>query len=198
MIVRKLHQFIRPGFTIVELLIVIIIVAILASITLVGYGAVTRDAYNAQIIAGVVQYRDTIEAYKAYYRKYPPTTREINNQPVTMVCLGEGYPQNYCGKITDVDTYEDNAFIEELAKIGKGGAIAAEQIAIGAQTFVGAVYGIDHVPGDQSPTNWGRTIQYALKGADADCKIEGAYAYRLQEDPPTTACEIFLESVPAR
>jgi prepilin-type N-terminal cleavage/methylation domain-containing protein len=198
MIVQKLHQIKKTGFTIVELIIVVTVIAILASITIVGYGAVTKDAYNTQIIAGVVQYKDTIEAYKAYFRKYPPTTREINEEYTTMACLGDGYPADYCGKISDIDTYEDAAFLLELAKIGKGGAISLEKLDTGPESFVGAAYGIDHVPNDKSSTNWGRTIQYALKGKDADCKIEGAYAYRVQDSPPVTACEILLEPVPDR
>jgi len=198
MIVQKLHQFLRPGFTIIELLVVIVIIAILASLTLVGYGAVTKDAYNAQVVAGVVQYKDTIEAYKAYFRKYPPTTREIAEEQIALACLGDGYPADYCGKVTGRETYEDPGFNTELAKIGQGGAIAIEKLAVNAETFVGAVYGIDQVGGDKSPTNYARTIQYALKGKNADCKVDGAYSYALQESPPMTACEIILEVVPGR
>jgi len=195
---RTLLQYKKPGFTIVELLIVIVIVAILASLTLVGYSAVTKNAYNAQVIAGVVQYKDTIEAYKAYFRKYPPTARETANERIAMVCLGDGYPSDYCGKISDVNTYEDPSFNTELSKIGKGGAVAIEKLAVNAETFVGAVYGIDWVGTDKSPTNFARTIQYALKGKDADCKVDGSYSYALQDSPPMTACEIILESVPGR
>ena len=198
MIVQKLHQFLRPGFTIIELLVVIVIIAILASLTLVGYGAVTKDAYNAQVVAGVVQYKDTIEAYKAYFRKYPPTTREIAEEQIALACLGDGYPADYCGKVTGRETYEDPGFNTELAKIGQGGAIAIEKLAVNAETFVGAVYGIDQVGGDKSPTNYARTIQYALKGKNADCKVDVAYSYALQESPPMTACEIILEVVPGR
>jgi len=195
---RKLLHFKKPGFTIVELLIVIVIVAILASLTVVGYGAVTKNAYNAQVVAGVVQYKDTIEAYKAYFRKYPPTTREIANEQIALACLGDGYPADYCGKVTGIDTYEDPGFNTELAKIGQGGAIAIEKLPVNAETFIGAVYGIDQTGNDKSPTNYARTIQYALKGKNADCKVDGAYSYALQDNPPMTACEIILESVPAR
>jgi|GEM_PF-946191 len=198
MIVQKLHQLLRPGFTIIELLVVIVIIAILASLTLVGYGAVTKDAYNTQVIAGVAQYKDTIEAYKAYFRKYPPTTREIAEEQIALACLGDGYPADYCGKVTGVDTFEDPGFNTELAKIGQGGAISIEKLAVNGESFVGAVYGIDRTTGDRSSTNWARTIQYALKGKNADCKVEGAYSYALQDSPPMTACEIILEEVPSR
>jgi prepilin-type N-terminal cleavage/methylation domain-containing protein len=195
---RIISRLKKPGFTIVELLIVIVIIAILASLTVVGYGTVTKNAYNAQVIAGVVQYKDTIEAYKAYFRKYPLTTREINEEYIAMACLGEGYPNEYCGKVTGIDTYEDAGFNTELAKIGKGGIVSIEKLDINAEAFIGAVYGIDQTPTDKSPTGWARTIQYALKGADADCKIEGSWKYALSNNPPVTACEIILEVVPDR
>jgi len=195
---RSFTSFTKPGFTIVELIVVVVAIAILASLTIVGYGAVTKNAYNAQVVAGVVQYKDTIEAYKAYFRKYPVTTREIANEQITLACLGDGYPSDYCGKITGVNTYEDPGFNTELAKIGKGGSVSIEKLAVNAETFVGAVYGIDQVGNDKSPTNYARTIQYALKGKNADCKVEGAYSYALQDNPPMTACEIILESVPGR
>jgi len=196
--VKKLHQFKKFGFTIIELIVVIIIIAILASLSFVGYGAITKNAYNTQVIAGVAQYRDTIEAYKAYFKSYPKTTREIEEERIAVACLGDGYPQDYCGIISDVHTYEDPGFNTELAKIGQGGAIAIEKLSVNAETFVGAVYGIDVVPGDKSPTGYARTIQYALKGKDADCKLEGAWSYALQDNPPMTACEIQLEVVPSR
>ena len=194
---RKLHQFSHAGFTIVELIIVIIVIAIIATITLVGYSGVQKTAYNTQIVAGVVQYRDTVEAYKAFFKKYPQTIREIANEHIAMVCLGSGYPDTYCGIITGVPTYEDPAFNEELRKIGEGGSVSSLKLNINGETFVGAAYGIDTVPNEISPTGWARTIQYALKGKDTDCGIEGAWAYALQDNPPITACEIELESVPA-
>lgn len=195
---NKLHRFKDSGFTIIELIVVIIIIAILASFTLVGYGAISKTAYNTQIVAGVVQYKDTIEAYKAYFKSYPKTTREIAAQQIAVVCLGDGYPQNYCGKVTGVDIYEDSTFSAELAKIGQGGNIAVEKLSINSEIFVGAVYGIDTTDLSKSPTGYARTIQYALRGADADCKVDGAWKYALQDNPPMTACEIILETVPAR
>lgn len=195
---NTLRRLQNSGFTIVELIVVIVVIGILSSVTLVSYDTVSKNAYNTQIIAGVVQYKDTIEAYKGYFRKYPPTAREIANQQIAMVCLGKGYPDGYCGKITNVATYEDAVFAAELAKIGEGGAISVEKLDVNSGSFVGAAYGIDVTSISRSPTGYARTIQYALRGSDADCKIEGAWKSALQLSPPLTACEIILESVPAR
>lgn len=188
----------RSGFTIVELIIVIVVIAILAGLTIVGYGTIRDNAYNNQVIAGVTQYKDAIDSYKAFFHKYPQTTREINGQQIAVTCLGTGYSGGYCGKVTNVDIYEDSAFNAELAKIAKGASISADNLKVGAETFTGAVYGIDQVDSSKSPTLYARTIQYALKGSNTDCKIEGAWSYALSTNPAITACEIILETVPAR
>lgn len=198
LIMNRFRKHKHSGFTIVELVVVIIIIGILATVTVVGYGSIRKTAYNIQVIAGVSQYRETIEAYKAFYKKYPQTTRELANEQVAVVCLGTGYPDKYCGIVTGVETYEDAAFADELGKIGRGGPVSSINLRVNGETFIGAVYGIDVVPYSVSPTKWARTIQYALQGKNADCGIEDAWSYALQDNPATTACEIDLESVPAR
>lgn len=59
------------GFTIVELLIVIVIIAILAAITLVSYNGITQRAKNTAIISAAEQSYKVIEAYIAANGMYP-------------------------------------------------------------------------------------------------------------------------------
>ena len=49
------------GFTIVELLIEIIVIAILATISIIAYNGIREQAYNVKIIANVKNYRQAIE-----------------------------------------------------------------------------------------------------------------------------------------
>ena len=74
------------GFTIVELLIVIVVIAILAAITIVAYNGIQDRSNNAKVISGASQYNKALESYKAVYDRYPSYTG----------CLGANYPSNVC------------------------------------------------------------------------------------------------------
>ena len=186
------------GFTIVELLIVIVVIGILAAITITAYRGIQHRAYNAQVVAGVSQYLKLIQSYRSLEGSYPQTTREKEGHAIALACLGKGYANSYCGKVSYVDTYEDPAFEADLLKVGKGSSIANSELHPGPESFVGAVYGIDITDPSKSPTGYARTIQYALYGNDQDCKLSEAWSYRITNTPPITACEIVLETVPAR
>jgi prepilin-type N-terminal cleavage/methylation domain-containing protein len=74
------------GFTIVELLIVIVVIGILAAIVIVAYNGVQQKAHNAQIISGVQAYRKALLSYQAVNGSYPTQTG----------CLGVNYPSGNC------------------------------------------------------------------------------------------------------
>lgn len=62
---------IRSGFTIVEILLVIVIIAVLAGVTLVSYQGATQRANNASIVSAAEQARDAIQLYAAENGNYP-------------------------------------------------------------------------------------------------------------------------------
>lgn len=68
------------GFTIVELLIVIVVIGILAAITIVAYNGIQTRARNAQQITSAKAYLSAFAAYVAANNTYPPS--------VSRVCLG--------------------------------------------------------------------------------------------------------------
>jgi prepilin-type N-terminal cleavage/methylation domain-containing protein len=59
------------GFTIVELLIVIVVIGILAAISIVAYSGIQQRARDARIDAALTQVKSTIEMYKIDNGAYP-------------------------------------------------------------------------------------------------------------------------------
>ena len=62
------------GFTIVELLIVIVVIAILAAITIVAYNGIQNRANDTTAQETANQIRTKIEAYNSVEGIYPPVT----------------------------------------------------------------------------------------------------------------------------
>lgn len=69
------------AFTIIELLIVIVIIAILVAITAVGYNGVTRSANEAAVQSDLKQVKTALELNKAKTTTYP-TSLETNTPPI--------------------------------------------------------------------------------------------------------------------
>jgi len=186
----------HAGFTLVELLIVIVVIAILAAITIVAYNGIQQRAYNTRIVQGVAQYETALESYKAINGEYPKTSREQAGEHISLTCLGTGYPDNTCGTVTGVEVSEDGVFNTAMQTIlaSSPPALGDNLIHVDGESFAGAVYGGDDTT--HSSTHYARTIQYALLGKDQDCVLSGAWAYNTTTSPATTACEIDLEEMP--
>ena len=63
----------RRGFTLIELLVVISIIGILASLTLVSYTGAQRQVRDTQRKSGLGQMKAPLEAYFSTFGKYPST-----------------------------------------------------------------------------------------------------------------------------
>lgn len=73
------------GFTIVELLIVIVVIGILAAITIVSFNGIQKRAANTARETELRSWQKIFEVYRAATGSYPgPTTGEE--------CLGEDFP----------------------------------------------------------------------------------------------------------
>lgn len=187
------------GFTIVELIVAISVIAVLALISIVAYAKIHERAYNVRIIAGVKSYLNLLEIYKVRNGSYPETTPEKDKKMIAVVCLGKGYPDDYCGKVSGVRIYTDSLFNKSIEEIGSwSGVIHDQSLPSGPEVFTGAVYGNDILDTSlYDGSGYGRTIQHALYGSGVNCGVSGARSYRLTESPPVTACEILLESLPS-
>lgn len=84
----------KSGFTIVELLIVIVVIAILAAISIVAYNGIQQRANNVAAINEAVTWRKLFEVYKATYGASPDVPSSSSG---VAYCLGSGFPSNASG-----------------------------------------------------------------------------------------------------
>ncbi|OYX13988.1 MAG: hypothetical protein B7Z16_15000 [Algoriphagus sp. 32-45-6] len=89
-----------PGFTIVELLIVVVVIAILAAITIVSFNGISARATNTKIVSAAKSYATLLEMYRQELGEYPEVEAEY-------VCLPGTYP---AGDGFAADSCERNGF----------------------------------------------------------------------------------------
>lgn len=73
----------KNGFTIVELLVVIVVIAILAAISIVSYTGIQNRATETQVIASVKQASGKILQYQAIHGLYPAALEDAGVQDDT-------------------------------------------------------------------------------------------------------------------
>ncbi len=86
------------GFTIVELLIVVVIIAILSTIIIISYRGITNRAYNARTLDAISQASTALRSFKATHNSFPNGTTD--DTTINGFCLGNGFKDGICQKIT--------------------------------------------------------------------------------------------------
>lgn len=198
----------QSGFTIVELLIVIVIIAILATITVVAYNGITQRADNTRRIAAAKEWYKRIQAYTAANTAYPPGA--LNNH----ACLGTGYPTDLdvnpdedclgTGNVKHPNTSLNNA----LATLGTLPVFPPDKLVSGAA--IGTTAGIslrsvDALVDTSTGTSQAQYpfLYYWLRGTNQDCvlrpvavSVSGGYATSTASsttnDGSLTRCMILL------
>jgi prepilin-type N-terminal cleavage/methylation domain-containing protein len=87
------------GFTIVELLIVIVVIAILAAITVVAYNGIKQRADNSARVAAAKEWYKVFHAYLAQNSVYPDETSDRH------FCLAYGYATNLDATASNEDCF---------------------------------------------------------------------------------------------
>lgn len=161
------------GFTIVELLIVIVVVGILAAITVVAYNGIQKRAYQASILSAVDYYEKVVRMYKETYGSYP-----TGKWDSTKACLGNNYKQtplmakDACwsngGGLTYVSV--DAELNKQLAEFSTSvPEVPMKDVDFGTEinsrlVIRGVVYTAANYNGNSS--NQSVTIEYALDGTN--------------------------------
>lgn len=128
------HHNSRQGFTIVELLIVIVVIAILAAITMVAYTNFQQRATVSSIASEARQWRSLFEVYKATYGQYPApatgnpmTSGGPGANALNRYCLGTGFPERggtrFCGTAYETSSYRaaestGSYLLSQLSEVG--------------------------------------------------------------------------------
>ena len=100
----------QRGFTIVELLIVIVVIGILAAISIVAYNGIQQRARNSNTAAVVSSYIKALTSYAIENGNYPP----IVNAGGTYACFGENNPDDLCWTRSVNQTIETTSFNQAI------------------------------------------------------------------------------------
>lgn len=176
----------RRGFTIVELLIVIVVIGILAAITIVAYNGISTRAENTKTIAALKQYSDGISMYQVTNGQYPT---------VGFACLGAS--DGICGQVTDGGATctiggatSSPAFDSAMtATLGKLPQLSSQRMNCGGKMYAGALY--------YSPDGKNGIVYYLLRGSQ-DCPSIGIFgeSTRIQQEDDMTLCVMWLPTLP--
>lgn len=146
----------QTGFTIVELLIVIVVIGILAAITVVAYNGIQQRAQNSQTVAAVKDYEQMYIAYAVIHGVYPGAF-------TGNYCLGEGYTDGFCW---DNRTYTTDTGIKAQLMEVASSLPNPSTVRVYRNATDGSRAGILYV------NNY--SLRYQLQGQSTECGLPGA------------------------
>lgn len=176
------------GFTIVELLIVIVVIGILAAITVVAFNGVQVKAQNTKTIQGVAKYVKALQLYVANKGTYPIEA--------AYPCLGT-HPGTTCSVVGGTGTCigaggasSQSSFDTAMKEVLSGALpeMSTQTMSCGTAIVRGAYY---------SPsTGKDAMINYYLRGNQACDGIGGAQANVKSQTDDTTRCSLSMPTLP--
>lgn len=153
----------QKGFTIVELLVVIVVIGILAAVSLVAFNGIQVRAENTKTVSGLDQFAKALRIYQSDYGEFPLTVYNT----YLFYCVGEsgtcasvGASGTECGNVGAVAA--SSILNNEIKKvIPKMPEVSSQQINCETKTVKGAAY-------FTTPNTKSVNILYYLKG-DQPC-----------------------------
>lgn len=162
------------GFTIVELLIVIIVIAILAAITLVVYTGMQTRAENTKTMNAVTTYVKALKLQAAdtgafpIHTNYPCLGDATETCGTTATCWGVGWVTGQAAFVSSVKAY-----------ISKTPALSSQSMACNTGVAKGGFY-----YSADGQTAW---VYYFLRG-DVGCGTPGGLSPTKNQTQDTTYC----------
>ena len=168
------HKNTSLGFTIVELLVVILVIGILAGLVYTGYGQYQRKAKNSLKNDAAKSLTVGLKTYIGKYNQYPLPDSAVSI--IYGVCLGKG-PELRDGKCTNASWSEVSSnFNVELEKVTKLSNFEYDTSRIqlsGGEFYEGIVF-VQRGGAKVNSKNNKFFLEYALAGDDATCGKQGA------------------------
>lgn len=184
----------QTGFTIVELLIVIVVIGILAAITIVTFSGVQARSENQKTIVAVKSWIGILKSYKALNDRFPDYDASVDPY-AEFPCLGSGYPAGKCMSLNNVNTvgagvaYERSEFVSKIQSLSSNLPTPSfQQVIFSNEPMVGAFVNLGG-GGDLV------SIGYVLKGADAQCADLGA-GTKIERGRSASGVYCGIESIP--
>lgn len=160
------HKKQTTGFTIVELLIVIVVIGILAAITVVAFNGVQERAMNTKTTQALSGWIKALTLYKA----------DKGSWPSGWVCLGEGYSYGLNAEATGTG---------QCRQTNTSGYYVNTAFNNSMQPYIGGtIPSPAFVTTRLDDTNWRRGLMYAFGGGDGTVVyIDAAFAGNISSCP---------------
>lgn len=150
----------KSGFTIVELLIVIVVIGILAAITIVAYNGIQSRSRNAQTLNAAATYKKGFSLYLVDKGSYPSAAASrCLGQPAGGNCRGGTWTED-----ASIDTALKTVMGDSLPQVVKVAGNDSSSVGLVPLGFVPATQNITL---DSTSVNW---IIYTLE-SNAKCDV---------------------------
>ncbi len=106
---QRIGGAVQKGFTLVELLIVVIIIAILASILVPQFSSSTDEAKLASLDATLANMRSAVDLYYQQHGSYPSATTAVTASCPVGATAGVGIPDSNTAFIEQMTMYTNSA-----------------------------------------------------------------------------------------
>lgn len=175
MISRHLQN--QRGFTIVELLVVIVVIGILASVTVVAYNGIQDRAKNAARLANVKQITQLARIARSRVPFMDMMNSMNNDGPGSWyrACLGTNYPDLNGDGVGDCGMYGSTPYVSESAAFNtilqNAGEIPKMHVNPVAKADDGDIVYGPYIGSAWVDDSYVLLVEYLLHGNAQDCKM---------------------------